>query len=123
MTIKRISTDSKLSRNLSLRFTGCNSLSQLYSIFSGDFPFPAQVLPCALRERAFDRLRNVNLVRPLLGADGITVQRIDHRIAPLFIFVIAGRQENDHITIDSIALKITFKRCPMNLDVFYRRRL
>ena len=33
----------------------------------------------ALRERAFDGLRHVDLVRPLLRADGIAVQRIDHR--------------------------------------------
>ena len=74
----------------------------------------------ALRKRTFDGLRHVNLMRPLLGTNGVTVQRIDHRIAALRVFVVAGRKKHDHVTIDSVTLEIAFKRHPMNLDVFYR---
>ena len=39
----------------------------------------------ALGESAFDGLRHVDLVAPLLGANGITVQGINDRIAPGFL--------------------------------------
>ena len=63
----------------------------------------------AQRERAFDGLRYMNLVRPLLGADGVAVQRVDHRIAALLVFLVAGRKKNDDVTIDGVAFKIAFK--------------
>ena len=43
------------------------------------------------REGAFNGLRNVNFVRPLLGADGIAVQRVDHGIAAGLAGGITGR--------------------------------
>src|SRR5437867_4321639 len=42
----------------------------------------------ALREGAFDRLRYMDFMGPLLGADGETVQGVDDRIAPGFFLCI-----------------------------------
>ena len=69
----------------------------------------------ALRERAFDRLRHVDLVAPLLGADGITVQRINDRITAGFLFRVARRQEHQHVAIDGVALQIAFSDCAVDL--------
>src|ERR1035438_3537044 len=44
-----------------------------------------------LRECAFYGLRDVNLVRPLFGADGVTVQRVDDGIAALLVFFVTWR--------------------------------
>ena len=63
----------------------------------------------ALRECALDGLRHVDLVRPLLGADRITVQRIDHRVAPGLLSGIAGRQEDDHVAVHGVAFQIAFQ--------------
>ena len=76
-----------------------------------------------LRERTFDGLRNVDLMRPLFGADGVPVQRVDHGIAALLVFLVAGRQEDDDVTIDSVAFEIAFKRRAVDLDVLHRHRL
>ena len=57
----------------------------------------------ALGECAFNCLWYMNLMRPLLGADGVTVQGINHGIAPMFVYVVAGRQEDDDIAIDGFA--------------------
>ena len=73
-----------------------------------------------LRERAFDGLRDVDLMRPLLGADGVTVQRVDHGIATLLVFLVAGRQKDDDIAIDGVAFKIAFERRAVDLDVLHR---
>ena len=45
---------------------------------------------CALSESAFDGLRYVYLVAPLLGANRITVQGIYDRIAPGFFLRLTG---------------------------------
>ena len=65
----------------------------------------------------------MNLVRPLLRADRIAMQRIDHRITALLILLIARRKEDDCVAIDSIAFEIAFKSRAVNLDVLYRDRL
>jgi hypothetical protein len=62
-------------------------------------------------------------MRPLLGADGVTVQRIDNGIAALLVFLVAGRQEYDDVTIDSVALKIAFKSCAVDLNALHPDRL
>ena len=58
--------------------------------------------------------------RPLVGADEETVQRVDHRIAALRVFLIAGRKEDDHVAIDGLAFKIALKRSAVDLDVLHR---
>ena len=62
-------------------------------------------------------------MRPLLGADRVTVQRVDHGITALLLFLIAGRQKDDYVAIDGIAFEIALKRRAVNLDVLYRDRL
>ena len=52
-----------------------------------------------------------------LGADGVTVQCVDDRITALFIFLVAGWQEDDDIAIGSIAFEIAFESRAVNLDV------
>src|SRR6185437_10493122 len=51
----------------------------------------------ALGEGAFDGLGHVDFVRPLLGANGVAVQRIDHGIAAVLVPGVAGRQEHKDI--------------------------
>ena len=59
-------------------------------------------------------------MRPLLGADGVAVQRVDDGIAALLVFLVAGRQKDDDIAIDGIAFEIAFERRPVDLDVLDR---
>ena len=66
-------------------------------------------LPSALREGAFDRLRHVDLAGPLLGADGVAVQRIDDRVAPGLVRRIARRQEHDRVAVDGIPFQIALE--------------
>ena len=65
---------------------------------------------CALGKGAFDRLRHVDFVGPLLGADGVTVQRIHDRIAAVFVFAVARRQEDEDVAVDGVALQVAFQR-------------
>ena len=67
-----------------------------------------------------DGLGHMNFLAPLLRADRIAVQRIDHRIATRRIGGIAGWQEHQHITVGGIAFQAAFQRRTMHLDVFYR---
>ena len=71
----------------------------------------------ALGEGALDCLGHNDLVRPLLGADGIAVQRVDHGVAAVLAGGVAGRQEDDDIAIDGVAFQIAFERGAVNLDV------
>ena len=73
-----------------------------------------------LRECTFYGLRDVNLVRPLFGANRIAMQRIDNRIMVLLILLIARWQEDDCVSIDSVAFEIAFKSRAVNLDVLHR---
>ena len=73
----------------------------------------------ALRECAFDGLRHVDLVRPLLGADGVAVQRVDDGIAAVSCPGVAGRQEDDDVAVDGVAFQIAFERRAVNLDVLH----
>ena len=50
------------------------------------------------------------------------MQRVDHGIAVLLVFLVAGRQKDDDIAIDSIPFKIAFERCAVDLDVLDRYR-
>ena len=77
----------------------------------------------ALRESPFDGLRHVDLVSPLLRADRVTVQRINHRIAALLVLLVAGRQEDNDVAVHSVSLQIAFQSLSVNLDVFDRYRL
>ena len=70
----------------------------------------------ALGECPFDRLRHVDLLRPLLRADRVAVQRVDDRVAAGAVLVIARRQEDDGVPIDRIALQIAFERRAVNRD-------
>ena len=45
----------------------------------------------ALGKSAFNRLRNVNLLRPLLGADRVTVESIYDRVTASLFCPVAGR--------------------------------
>ena len=77
--------------------------------------------PAAGGECAFDRLRDVDLARPLFGADRIAVQGINHRIAAFAFSRIAWRQKDEHVAIDGIAFEVSDERRSMNLDPFERR--
>src|SRR6185437_9511223 len=77
----------------------------------------------ALCKCAFDCLRNVDLMTPLVGADEKTVQRVDHGIAPLGLLLIARWKEDDHVAIDGLVFEIALKRSAMDLDVLNRDRL
>ena len=44
-------------------------------------------------------------VRPLFGADRITVQGVDDRVAARLVMCVAGRQEHKDIAIDRVPLK------------------
>ena len=70
----------------------------------------------ALGEGAFDGLGHMDFLAPLLSADGIAVQGIDHGIAPRPVPGIAGRQEHQHIAVRRIAFEILFQRRAMDLD-------
>ena len=52
----------------------------------------------------------MDLVRPLLGADGVAVQRIHHRIAAALFLRVARRQEHEHVAVDRIAFEIALQR-------------
>ena len=51
------------------------------------------------------------------------MQRVDHGIAALLVFLVAGRQKDDDIAIDGIAFEIAFEGCAVDLDVLDRDRL
>ena len=77
----------------------------------------------ALRKGAFDRLRHVDFVCPLLGADGIAVQGINHRIAPRLRLGVAGRQEDDNVAVDRVPFQVALQGSPVNLNVLHGNRL
>ena len=62
----------------------------------------------------------MDFVRPLLGSNGVTVQRVDDGIAALLIFLVAGRQEDNDIAVDGVAFEIAFQGCAVDLDVLNR---
>src|ERR1035438_2183751 len=53
-------------------------------------------------ESAFDGLRHVDFVGPLLGADGVTMQ----------VFLVTRRQENDDVAVDGVALQVPSRAAP-----------
>ena len=65
----------------------------------------------------------MNLVRPLLGADGIAVQRIHNRIAAMLLLLVARRQKHKHVAIDSISFEIALKCGTVDLDMLHGDRL
>ena len=77
----------------------------------------------ALCEGALDGLRHVDLVGPLLGANRVAVQRVDHRVAARVLFGIAGRQKDNRVAVDGFALQIALKSSTVNPDVLHRHRL
>ncbi len=60
---------------------------------------------------------------PLLGADGIAVQRIYDGIASRFLLRVARRQEHEYVAIHGVSLQITFQGIPVDLYVLHRNRL
>ena len=77
----------------------------------------------ALGEGAFDGLRDVDFVRPLLGADGVAVQRVDDGIAAVLVLRVARRQEDEDVAVDGVAFEIAFERSAVDLDVLDGDRL
>ena len=51
------------------------------------------------------------------------MQRVDDRIAAVFLFLIAGRQEDEYVAVDRIPLQVAFQSRAVNLDVVNRNRL
>ena len=79
------------------------------------------IISCApLRERALDHLRSMDLLRPLLGADAVAVESVDDRVPLLLIRGVPGRQIDDDVTIDSVALEIAFERGAVYFDFLDR---
>ncbi len=62
-------------------------------------------------------------MRPLLGADGITVQGVNDWIASRLILRIAGRKEHKHVPINRVSFQIAFQSRTVNLDMFDRHWL
>jgi len=77
----------------------------------------------ALRESALDGLGHMDLLRPLHGADGVTVERINHRIAARIVGGVTGWQENQRFAVDGVAFQIALQGSAVNLDVLHRDRL
>ncbi len=75
---------------------------------------------CPLREGSLNRLRHMDLVRPLLGAYRIAVQRIDNWIAPALVRGVAGWQDDNDVAIDGIAFQIALQRGAVNFDALHR---
>src|SRR5271165_1569462 len=71
---------------------------------------------CAQRERALEGLRHMNLLRPLLCADGIAMQRIDDRVPPGLLVGVTRRQEYDDLAIDRIAFQVSFQGAPVHTN-------
>ena len=70
----------------------------------------------AERECAFNRLRDVNLLRPLFGADRVAVKRVDDRVAMAPVAGVAGRQKDEDGPIDGVPFQIAFERRAVNRD-------
>ena len=45
------------------------------------------------------------------------MQRIDHGIAPVLLFLISWGQENNYVSVDSIPFKIALERFTVDFDV------
>jgi mannitol/fructose-specific phosphotransferase system IIA component len=45
--------------------------------------------------------------RPLLGAYGITVQGIDNGVEAHLVIGVAGRQEDNHVSVNRIAFEMS----------------
>ena len=84
----------------------------------------------APRKSAFDCLRNVDFLRPLLRPDRITMERIDDGIAAALLSGVAGRQKYDYFPVDIVAFQIALQCHAMDFDMLhghwfrvrYRRR-
>ena len=77
-------------------------------------------VPGALGEGPFYRLRHMDFLAPLLGADGIAMQGIDDRVTAIGFLAITGRQENQNIAIGAVALQTAFQGGPMYFEVLDR---
>ena len=70
----------------------------------------------ALGKRPLDRLRHVDLLRPLLRTNRVAMQRVDDGIAARAVLVVARRQKHDRIAIDGVSFEIAFQRLAVNGD-------
>ncbi len=77
----------------------------------------------ALGEGALDGLGHMDFLRPLLGANGVAMQGVDHGIAAAFVAGIARRQKDQHLAVDGVAFQVALQCGAVNLDVLHRYRL
>ena len=50
------------------------------------------------------------------------MQRVDHGIPAVFVFLVTGRQEDDYIAVDGVPLQVALQGRTVDLDVFGRDR-
>lgn len=74
-------------------------------------------------EGAFDGLRHVYFAGPLLGADGVTVQGVQYRVAPRLLPGVARRQKHQHVAGDRIPLQVAFQGGPADLNALHHHGL
>jgi hypothetical protein len=74
----------------------------------------------AAREGALDRLRGVDLLRPLLRADGVAVQRVHHRIPAGALRPVTRRQIHEDVAVRGVAFEIPLERRAVNRDALDR---
>ena len=72
-------------------------------------------LLCTLRKGPLDRLRHVDLMRPLLGSNRVTMQSVHDGKPAMLILRVARRQKNKDVAVDGIAFQIAFERRAMDL--------
>lgn len=70
----------------------------------------------ALREGAFNRLRNMDFVSPLLGADGVSVQGVDDGIAARLFLRVTRREENENVAVCGVSFQIALESGTVNFD-------
>src|SRR5205823_10332102 len=73
-------------------------------------------------ECALDRLRNPYFLDPLLGTDGIAVQRIDNGIAAMGALRVAWRKDNENIAVGCLAFQVSRYGRRVDLDPLDRNR-
>ena len=60
----------------------------------------------------------MDLMGPLFGANKVSMQRVDYRIATPHLFRVTGWQEDDDVPIRAFCFQISLQRCAVDLDVF-----
>ena len=65
----------------------------------------------------------MDFMRPLLGADGVTVQGVNDWITSRLFLRIAGRKEHEHVAVNRVSFQIAFQSCSVNLEMLDRHWL